>query len=302
MPRLRLIVLGSAAGGGLPQWNCRCPVCALAWAGDSRVRPRTQASLAVSADHETWALLNCAPEILSQIKATPALRPRAGLRHSPIGAVLLTNGDIDHIAGLLSLREGQPFALYATPEIHAVLRANSVFEVLNEAVVARRETRAHEPIALAPGLEAEIFPVPGKTALYLEKGEVEVGAEGEATVGVEIRANGASFLYVPGCARLSEPLRRRIRGAALVLFDGTLWRDDEMIETGVGAKTGRRMGHMPISGPEGSLAGFADLEVGRKVFVHVNNTNPILVEDSAERRAVEAAGWEVAYDGMEISL
>ena len=302
MTRLRLVVLGSAVGGGLPQWNCRCPVCALAWSGDPRVGWRTQASVAVSADGDSWALVNCAPDVLAQIKATPALRPRTGLRHSPIGAVLLTNADIDHVAGLLSLREGQAFSLHATPEIHAVLRSNSIFDVLSAPLVERREARFGEAVRLAPGLEAEIFPVPGKTALYLEKGEVEIGAEGEATVGVELRADGASLIYVPGCARLSEALRQRLRGAALVLFDGTVWRDDEMIAAGVGAKTGRRMGHMPISGPEGSIAAFADLGIGRKIFVHVNNTNPILVEGSAERREAEAAGWEVAHDGMEIAL
>ena len=302
MARLRLIVLGSAAGGGLPQWNCRCPVCALAWAGDARVRPRTQASVAVSADGETWALLNCAPEILAQIRAVPALQPRNGLRHSPIGAVLLTNADVDHVAGLLSLREGQPFRLHATPEIQTVLRANGIFDVLNETVVSRHDVRFGEPIRLAPGLEAEIFPVPGKTALWLEKGDVEVGREGEATVGVEVRADDARFFYVPGCARLSPSLAERLRGAALVLFDGTLWRDDEMIAAGVGAKTGRRMGHMPISGPEGSIRAFADLGVARKVFIHINNTNPVLVEDSAERAEAAAAGWDVAHDGMEIRL
>jgi pyrroloquinoline quinone biosynthesis protein B len=302
MPRLRLIVLGSAAGGGLPQWNCRCPVCARAWAGDARVKPRTQASIAVSADGETWALVNCAPEILAQIRTTPALQPKNGLRRSPIGAVLLTNADVDHVAGLLSLREGQPFRLYATPEIQAVLRANAIFDVLNESVVPRRPVRFGEAVPLAPGLEAEIFPVPGKTALWLERGDVEVGREGEATVGVEIRAGAAGFFYVPGCARLSPRLAERLRGAALVLFDGTLWRDDEMIHMGVGAKTGRRMGHMPISGPEGSIRALADLGVARKVFIHINNTNPILVEDSAERAEAAAAGWEVAHDGMEIRL
>ena len=302
MARLRLIVLGSAAGGGLPQWNCRCPVCARAWAGDARVTPRTQASVAVSADGESWALLNCAPEILAQIRAVPALQPRSGLRHSPIGAVLLTNADVDHVAGLLSLREGQPFRLYATPEIQTVLRANAIFDVLNETVVSRHAVHFDEPIRLAPGLEAAIFPVPGKTALWLEKGEVDVGGEGEATVGVEIRAGDTGFFYVPACAHLSAPLAERLRGAALVLFDGTLWRDDEMIAAGVGAKTGRRMGHMPISGPEGSIRAFADLGVARKVFVHINNTNPVLVEDSAERAEAAAAGWDVAHDGMEIRL
>ncbi len=306
-PRLRLLVLGSAAGGGFPQWNCRCPVCALAWEGDPRVRRRTQTSVAVSADGERWALVNCAPEILHQIQAIPALHPREGRRHSPVAAVLLTNADIDHIAGLLSLRESQPFRLNATAAIHGVLAANSAFEVLAPEHVERRSVGFGAPFELVAGITAEIFPVPGKIALFLERGEiaasgaVATAVEGEQTVGVELSDGVARVLFIPGCAIMTDALRARIEGADAVLFDGTVWRDDEMVAAGVGTKTGARMGHMAMSGPEGSLAALSQIKVKRKIFVHINNTNPALIEGSPERRAVEAAGWEVAEDGMEIT-
>lgn len=306
MTRLRLLVLGAGAGGGVPQWNCRCRVCSLAWAGDSRVHPRTQSSIAVSLDGEDWLLVNCAPEILAQIKTNPQLHPRPQAdgtgRHSPIASVLLTNGDIDHVAGLLSLRESQPFHLYATEEIHGILRTNRIFDVLAEGVVQRRALELDAPLQPLPGLQVRVFPVPGKTALYMETPDMEIGAVGQATVGVEFVSEAGSLYYIPGCAKMSDELAQRLQGAAAVLFDGTLWEDDEMITAGVGRKTGQRMGHLSISGADGSLAAFKPLDIGRKVFVHINNTNPVLIEGSEERHAVEAAGWEVAYDGMEIRL
>ncbi|MFC0220071.1 pyrroloquinoline quinone biosynthesis protein PqqB [Pseudochelatococcus lubricantis] len=298
---MRLVVLGSAAGGGFPQWNCRCPVCTLAWEGDPRVRRRTQTSVAVSADGERWALVNCAPEVLSQIQAVPALHPRGCGRHTPIESVLLTNADIDHIAGLLSLREAQPFSLYATGAVHDTIRANSAFDVLAPGIVDRRPVAFGVPFEPVAGVTAEIFPVPGKVALYLERGEVETAAEGEQTVGVELGDGTRRVLFIPGCARMTDALRARIEGADAVLFDGTVWRDDEMIAAGVGSKTGRRMGHMAMSGAEGSMAAFADLRVGRKIYIHINNTNPVLVEGSPERHATNRAGWEIAGDGMEIA-
>ncbi|MCK0196265.1 pyrroloquinoline quinone biosynthesis protein PqqB [Ancylobacter sp. 6x-1] len=303
---MRLHILGSAAGGGFPQWNCRCPVCTLAWEGDPRVRRRTQTSVAVSVDGERWALVNCAPEILSQIQAVPALHPKGARRHSPISAVLLTNADIDHVAGLLSLRESQPFVLNATAAIHGVLAANSAFDVLAPDYVERRTVGLETTFELLPGLKASIFPVPGKIALYLESGEIRAhgevatAVEGEQTVGVELSDGIARILFIPGCARMTDELRARIEGADAVLFDGTVWRDDEMVLAGVGTKTGKRMGHMAMSGPEGSIAALSGINVRRKIYVHINNTNPALVEGTPERLAAQAAGWEVAEDGMEI--
>lgn len=296
--RPSLVVLGSAAGGGLPQWNCGCANCAAARRGS--IAARTQSSVAASADGDSWAIVNASPDIRAQLAGAPALHPR-GLRDSPLRSVLLTNGDIDHVAGLLSLRERQPFTVHATPETAAALRANPMMRVLDPDLVSWREARPGAPLELAPGLVAELFPVPGKVPLYMEEGEVETDREDGQTVGVRLSAGGASAFYIPGCARLTPALAERLDGAALVLFDGTLWEDDEMIRTGTGTKTGRRMGHMPISGEDGSLAAFAGLSVGRKVYVHINNTNPVLDSEGPERRAVEAAGWTVAEDGMELS-
>jgi pyrroloquinoline quinone biosynthesis protein B len=159
-----------------------------------------------------------------------------------------------------------------------------------------------EPVALTEGLTVEPFSVPGKVPLYRESGEVETKKETDTTVGLKISSGATSFYYVPGCADINPALRARLKDAPLVLFDGTLWRDDEMIRQGIGSKTGRRMGHVSMSGPDGSIAGLGELGIERKVFIHINNSNPTLIDGSPERREAEAAGWEIAYDGMEIEL
>jgi pyrroloquinoline quinone biosynthesis protein B len=298
---VRIIVLGSAAGGGFPQWNSACAVGGRAWRRDPAARWRTQCSLAISADGERWVLLNASPDLRQQILATPALHPQAAPRHSPIAAVLLTNGDIDHVAGLLTLRESHTFDLYATAAILDVLAANPIFDALNPAYVARHRLALDEAIEVA-GLKILAFAVPGKVALYLERGEPVIGGEGEDTIGLEVRAGGKRFYFVPGCARLTDGLAVRLENAPLIFFDGTLWSDDEMVRSGTGAKTGARMGHISVSGPDGSLAALASLGAGRKVYIHINNTNPMLLDDSPERAAVLRAGWEVAHDGMEVRL
>ena len=295
---VQAVVLGSAAGGGVPQWNCRCPVCRLAWAGDPRVRPRTQSSLAVTADGRRWLLINASPDLRQQIAQNPALHPREGVRHSPIAALLLTNGDVDHVAGLLSLRERQPFRLYAAGETLTALNDNRVFDVMSREAVTREAVgldRAFEPL---PGLSATLFAVPGKVPLWLEGDNPVVGEATGATVGVMLEAGPKRIAFVPGCAAVTDAVRERVAGADLLLFDGTVYRDDELSLAGVGEKTGRRMGHVPMSGPDGSIAALAGTSVGRRVFIHLNNTNPTLIDGSDERRAVEAAGWSVGYDGM----
>ncbi|AWN47942.1 pyrroloquinoline quinone biosynthesis protein PqqB [Methylobacterium terrae] len=299
---MQAIVLGSGAGGGVPQWNCRCPICALARAGDRRVLPRTQSSLAVSADGDHWLLVNASPDIRQQLFDTPALHPREGLRHSPIRAVLLTNGDVDHVAGLLTLREGQPFRLHATRGILESIAANRVFDVMAPGTVERTEIALDETFSPVPGLAVTLFPVPGKVPLWLEDGTPEIGAETESTVGAMIEAGGKRLAYVPGCARVTDGLKARVAGVDALLFDGTVLADDDMIRAGVGTKTGWRMGHVPMTGEGGSVAALADVPLGRRVFVHINNTNPVLVEGSEERRGIEAAGWIVAQDGLTLSL
>jgi pyrroloquinoline quinone biosynthesis protein B len=301
MSRLSAIVLGAAAGGGYPQWNCRCEVCRLAWDGDPRVIARTQVSLAVSADGAHWTLFNAAPDLRAQLVATPVLHPSVGLRTSPIGAVVLTGAEIDQTAGLLNLRERQPFTLAATEETLRALADNPMFGVLAADMVTRRAVSPGTPFVLPGGLSAELFMVPGKVPLYLEKGTPQTSVESGANVGVEIKADGATLMFVPGAAQVTPALRERLARADAILFDGTLFTDDEMIASGTGEKTGRRMGHMPIEGADGSLAALKGLG-RRRIYIHINNTNPILIEGSPQRRRVEAEGWEVAADGMEIVL
>jgi pyrroloquinoline quinone biosynthesis protein B len=301
MGRLTAIVLGSAAGGGLPQWNCRCPVCRLAWSGDGRVRARTQACLAVSGDRETWVLINASPDLREQIRAARALHPRAEVRGSPIKAVVLTGAEIDQVAGLLTLREREPFTVHATAVTLAALAENTMFDALAPELVARHAIAPGAPIPLPGGLTAELFTVPGKVPLYLEDDAPESATESGVNVGVEIALGRARIVYIPGAAAVTAEMRERCLRAGAVLFDGTLFRDDEMIASGTGGKTGRRMGHVPIAGADGSLAALSGVP-GRRVLVHINNTNPILVEDSPEREHVRSQGWEVGEDGMEIIL
>jgi pyrroloquinoline quinone biosynthesis protein B len=307
---VQILVLGAAAGGGFPQWNCNCGNCRRARANDPAAPSRTQSSLAVSADGERWLLLNASPDLRQQIQATPQLHPRTDRRHSPIAAAVLTNGDVDHVAGLLSLRESQPLALYAAKRVLGVMGSNPIFNVLNPEFVVRQELPLERAVMVEAkdgvplGLRVTAFAVPGKVALYLEDKSAgpSLGTQPGDTIGLEVAAVGQRFFYLPACAAVTPALAERIKGAKLVFFDGTLWRDDEMIAAGVGTKTGQRMGHMSISGVDGTLAAFAPLGVGRKVFVHINNTNPVLLADSPERAEAEAAGWEIAYDGMEVRL
>ena len=293
---MKIILLGAAAGGGLPQWNCGCDNCHAARAG--RIPAMTQSSIAVSADGRDWAVLNASPDIRVQLAATPALHP-TGLRDMPLRSVLLTNGDIDHVAGLLTLRESQPFTLFATPAIHEVLAQNPMLTALRADLVARQPVALDQGVEIAPGLMATLFAVPGKVPLYQEGDMVETELVGETTVGVELSANGRRALYIPGCAKLPDWLSGRIAGADLLMFDGTLWDDDEMIRMGLGQKTGRRMGHMPVVE---TMAAMRDLPVGQRVFVHMNNSNPLVDPASTQTREAEASGWQVGRDGMEITL
>lgn len=301
MGRLTAIVLGAAAGGGFPQWNCRCAVCRLVWAGDPRVRARTQASLAVSADQRGWVLLNASPDLRTQIATNSVLQPQQEPRGSPIVAVVLTGAEVDQVAGLLTLRERQKFVLYATDDTLAAVAANPIFGVLAPDLVRRQPVALGERFAAAPGMQMELFAVPGKLPLYLEGEDPALAIEGGANVGVEVRADGKRLVYIPGAAAITPDLKRRLVGTEVIFFDGTLFTDDEMIRAGTGSKTGRRMGHMPIDGTDSTLAALTGV-AARRVFIHINNTNPILITGSPERQKVEAAGWEIAEDGLEIVL
>lgn len=307
---LEAVVLGSAAGGGFPQWNSNAPACRRARHGEAGARARTQASLAVTGNKRDWFVLNASPDLRLQIEATPALHPRDGLRSSPISGVIVPGGDVDAVAGLLHLRERHRFTVYAPSRVLAVLAANPIFDVLAPDCVQRMELPLDRQVELAgasgaSGLAVVSFAVPAKVPLYLETAGADpvIAEEGDA-VGLKIidTETERSFFFIPGCAAMTEGLRRRLAGSELVFFDGTLWRDDEMIRLGVGNKTGRRMGHMSMSGEDGTIGAFRGLGVRRRVFIHINNSNPVLLEDSPERRLAEEAGWEIAYDGMEVRL
>ena len=298
---LRILVLGSAAGGGFPQWNCLCPNCRLAWDGDPRVRPRTQSSLAISADGNRWLLLNASPDLRQQIYDNKSLHPRGATRHTPIAGVFLTNGDVDHLAGLLTLREQQPFTIFASESVLKKTR-NGAFAVLNPDLVHRVIVALEATIDMGLGFTLRPFAVPGKVPLYLEGTDIEIGGETDSTLGVEVTCDAKRAVIIPGCARVTDDLIGRVEGADVLFFDGTTYTDDEMIRLGLSQKTAWRMGHCAIDGEHGSLARFAPSKIGRRIYTHINNSNPILVEDSPQRAEVEAAGWIVAHDGLEIAL
>lgn len=294
----RVIVLGVAAGGGVPQWNCNCGICR-----EARRDPAMQsgqASLAVSADGRHWFLVNASPDLRAQVIATPALHPDpAHLRHTPIAGVILTNGEVDSVAGLLSMREGSSFGIWGPPKVLDTLAANPIFGVLPPDRVLRHPLSPGEALDLPlpdgspSGLTLESFDVPGKVAWYLE-GQAPEGGD---TVGLTFRANGRTVHVVTACARMTPALAARLGGADTLFFDGTLWADDEMIRAGLGAKTGQRMGHISISGEDGAMTALAPLGIARKIFVHINNSNPVLQPGSPERLAAEAAGWTIPQAG-----
>lgn len=308
---LRVVVLGAAAGGGVPQWNCGCRVCWEARTERPELR-RTQASVAFSADGEHWFLVNASPDLRQQLLATPQLYPKRGaLRHTPIAGVILTNAEVDAVTGLLAMRESSPFTIYAHDRVLAILETNSIFNVLNERLVRRQPIELEKPFepelpdGSRSGIEILAFATPGKGAWYLE-GKVHPGGNDPAgdTIGLRIaeKASGKHFYFLAACGEATEDIKSRIAGTPLVFFDGTVWRDDEMIAAGLGNKTGQAMGHIAMSGDRGALAALAGLDIGRKMFLHVNNSNPALLSGSPESEAARHAGWQIPLDGTEITL
>ncbi len=298
---MRVLILGSAAGGGFPQWNCHCPTCEAARAG-ARARPRTQSSLAIRGGEGPWFLVNASPDARQQLAAI--VPPRVdGVRASPIAGVLLTDAEIDHTAGLLLLRESAtPVRVYGDEGVERALRQGyPVLPILDRYCGA--EWRRLEPELPSPlegsSLSVEAFDVGGDPPRYQDGSDLELGASGFV---FRDRAGGGVVTYAPGLARLDNDVLSRFATSDLVLVDGTFWRDDELARLGISPRSAREMGHVPLSGPGGTLEALARLERPRKALVHINNTNPILLDDSPERGAVTRAGIEVAYDGLEVEL
>ena len=309
---MRVEILGSAAGGGFPQWNCSCRNCRSLRAGTLRAKSRSQTQVAVSDDGRTWFLLNASPDLRMQIERTPALQPRDGVRDSPISGVLLTSADIDQIAGLLSLRELQSFRIYCTPSLQRILREdNSAFGMLNRVPrqVGWIGVQPGERFSLRnvegaeSGISCEVFSLADRYPAYVSPERVaELNGEDALLGAILAGASGARLAYLPAVPAISEPLLQLLETVDLLLFDGTFWSDDELIRVQGGGATAREMGHVPVSGPDGSLRRLAGLLRPRKIFVHVNNTNPMLDESGPEYREVRAAGWEVAEDGWQLNL
>lgn len=292
-------VLGSAAGGGFPQWNCNCHPCRAVRDGSRPCRPRTQSSVAVSADYRQWFLFNASPDIRAQIEAFPALQPQ-GTRCSPLQAVVLTDAEVDHSLGLLLLREARQLEVHTTAAAYETLCEGTSFLRILEAYCAV-EWRPVVPgveVALGEGLSYQAFDVPTHKVSRFPSATLA-----ERVVGYRLTdtSTGRALVYVPGVQQLTAAVAAELEGCACLLFDGTCWDDDELLRLG-GAKSAREMGHLPISGEGGSLQPLSELDMDRKVYIHINNTNPILLDDSPERLTVEAHGLEVAADGLEIRL
>jgi pyrroloquinoline quinone biosynthesis protein B len=302
-------VLGAAAGGGFPQWNCACRNCRAARDGAPEARPRTQAQVAVSADGESFFLLGASPDLRTQIESFPPLHPRPP-RRSPIAGILLASGELDQTLGLLSLREAHPLDLYATERVRRGFTENNILYRTLERFPGQATwhdlvpSEAHAlplPGGEPSGLEVVPIAVPGKIPIHLQG---RFAPAPEDNVGFLIRqpASGSTFAYFPSVAAGSASLLRHLGEATCVFFDGTFWSDDELPASGLGTRRAEDMAHWPVGGAEGSLSMLARLSAARRVFIHVNNTNPLLLDDSPERTLAAAAGVEVAHDGMEVIL
>src|SRR5262245_53767148 len=304
---MKIRVLGSAAGGGFPQWNCNCPNCVALRDGTFDLRPRTQSSIAVSADGTDWVLINASPDLLAQIKAFPALQPNRALRDTGIKAIILVDAQIDHTTGLLMLREGKRLQIWCTDMVHEDLTTgNPLFNILGHySGVDRR------PLPIGPGATFSIdgiadvtfaaVPLASKAPPYSpHRNDPHEGDN----VGLRITdtRSSRSLFYAPGLGEIEPRVAVHLREADALMVDGTFWTDDEMIRLGVSKKRARDIGHLPQSGAGGMIEVLKSLKASRKVLIHINNTNPILNEDSPERHELESLGIEVAYDGMDITL
>lgn len=300
---MRLHVLGSGAGGGLPQWNCACDNCTLVRAGDARVTARTQDSIAIGSKGSGQLLVNASPDILRHIERTRRLWPRAP-RDTPIAAIALTNGDLDHVIGLLSLRESQPLRILSTARVRAgLVERNAVLRTLARTPdqVTWTTLELGSEIALDDlGIGVTAVSVTGKLPVHLV-GLLEPSPEDNVALRVRDLATGRVAVVATAVGAF-DGVEGLLAGADAILFDGTFWSDDELVARGLGRARAQDMAHVPVGGADGSLARLAAFTGARRVYTHINNTNPMLRADSAERAHVEGAGWEIASDGLEVVL
>jgi pyrroloquinoline quinone biosynthesis protein B len=309
---VRVKILGSAAGGGFPQWNCACPNCRALRAGTFPGRARSQAQVAVAEDSRSWFLLGASPDLRAQIEANPVLHPREGVRQSPISGAVVANADIDHVLGLLLLRELQPLHLYATASLRRILSEdNSMFAMLQR-VPGQLTWSDFTPGTTFPllnsanedsGLQCRALSLGTRYPAYVSPSRQRELAPGEASLGLRLESPaGKRLVYMPAVPEINDRLLEEFDSTDVLLFDGTFWSDDELIRVQGSGKTARQMGHMPVSSEQGSLRRLAQLRRPRKIYMHVNNTNPMLNEAGREYRLVQDSGWEIAEDGWEFDL
>jgi len=309
---MRVTILGSAAGGGFPQWNCACPNCSRVRAGAPHLKARSQAQVVVCVDAGECYLLNASPDLRSQILSTPLLAPSDSPRHTPIAGIFLTSADVDSVAGLLSLREFQPLHIYATQSVRRiVLEENRMFRVLER---ANPPASWHdipwnawfsvggEASGRASSLRCRAVPLGNVYPDYVSETLRRALPPEEAVIGLAFAQGNKQIFYAPALPGRSNEWKDWAGSSDVCLLDGTFWNDEELISTGVGTKTAREIGHLQLSGAGGLLQEFGSANRGRKILIHINNTNPILDEQSPQHREVRDAGWEIAYDGMEIDL
>jgi len=308
---MHIKILGSAAGGGFPQWNCACANCGAIRAGTFAGKARTQAQVAVSGDGESWFLLGASPDLRSQIEATSELHPKAGVRLSPISGAVLSSADLDHVLGLLLLRELQPLRVFGTASVLGILRENnSFFGMLNRvprqvdwsAVVPGAQFELGSVDERRSGIVATVIPLAARYPAYVTQIRAGQLRPTEAVTGLVVESSGRRLAYLPSVGNIDEKLIEMLQSVDVLLFDGTFWSDDELIRVESGGATAHQMGHVPVGGPDGSLRRLAELRNGKRIFIHLNNTNPMLNESSPEHRAVRDAGWEIAEDGWQFTL
>jgi pyrroloquinoline quinone biosynthesis protein B len=300
---MKILVLGSAAGGGFPQWNCNCRNCDGVRSGKVRARARTQSSIAVSANGDDWVLFNASPDILAQIRANPCLQPARGLRDTGIAGVVLIDAQIDHTTGLFMLREGKPLDIWCTDQVNEDLTTgNPIFGVLSHFCTVRRQSLRVMPpesfvVPAVPGLRFSPVPLASKAPPYSPHRHDPHPGDNIGVL-IEDTVSGQKVFYAPGFGAMENHLEPYLADSDCVLLDGTFWTDDEMIRLGISTQTARAIGHLPQSGPDGMIELLARYKKPRKILIHINNTNPILDEDSAERAELTRAGIELAWDGM----